>query len=187
MTRTQNASNDFIHRELTSCSISIELKFSAALPTSIELFIIGEKASTTFVDTARRVSKNLILTNWWTRMDTNGFVRRCQKLKHKFRGVFAADIFFKIDIRQFFNSKRVKISKSWYALAPHIKNEQPSSVCWSPWTILVFLQEYLPTTCKKMYSFNNYLKTNQFIVKTQNCAVFFCTSIDHLILLIDKL
>ena len=58
---TQQASHDFIDPELTNCSTSIELKFSAALPTKI--FIIGEKASTIFVDTARRVLKNHILTN----------------------------------------------------------------------------------------------------------------------------
>ena len=63
LTSTQQASHDFIHPELTNCSISIELKFLAALPTNIEIFIIGEKASTIFVDTARRVSKNHILTN----------------------------------------------------------------------------------------------------------------------------
>ena len=61
LTSTQQASHDFIHPELTNCSISIELKFSAALPSNIEIFIIGEKAST--IDSARRVSKNHILTN----------------------------------------------------------------------------------------------------------------------------
>ena len=35
LTSTQQASHDFIHPELTYCSISIELKFSAALPSSI--------------------------------------------------------------------------------------------------------------------------------------------------------
>ena len=93
MTSTQQASHDFIRPELTNCSISIELKFSAALLTSIEIFIIGEKASTIFVDTARRVSKNHSLTNYWTRTDTNGLIRRCQKLKQKFRGLFAAENF----------------------------------------------------------------------------------------------
>ena len=63
LTSTQKASPDFIHPELTNCSISFELKFSAALPTKIEILIIGEKASTIFVDTARRVSKYHILTN----------------------------------------------------------------------------------------------------------------------------
>ena len=45
LTSTQQASHDFIHPELTKSSISIELKFSAALPNNIEIFIIGEKAS----------------------------------------------------------------------------------------------------------------------------------------------
>ena len=63
LTSAQQASHNCIHPELTNCSISIELKFSAAIPTNIEIFIIGEKASTIFVDTARRVSKNHILTN----------------------------------------------------------------------------------------------------------------------------
>ena len=63
LTSTQQASHDFIRPELTNCSISVELKFSVALPNNIEIFIIGEKASTIFVDSARRVSKNHILTN----------------------------------------------------------------------------------------------------------------------------
>ena len=58
LTSTPQASHDFIYPELTNCSISVELKFSVALPNNIEIFIIGEKASTTFVDKARRVSKN---------------------------------------------------------------------------------------------------------------------------------
>ena len=45
LTSTQQASHDFVHPELTNSSISIELKFSAALPNNIEIFIIGEKAS----------------------------------------------------------------------------------------------------------------------------------------------
>ena len=55
---TQQGSHDFIHPELTNCSILIELKFSSVLPNNIEIFIVGEKASTIFV-----YSKNHILTN----------------------------------------------------------------------------------------------------------------------------
>ena len=63
-TSTQQASHDFIHPELTNCLISYEHMFSAALPSNIEIFIIGEKASTIFfIDSARRVSKNHILTS----------------------------------------------------------------------------------------------------------------------------
>ena len=68
LTSTQQASHDFIHPELANRSISIELKFSAALPNKIEIFIFGEKASTIFIDSARRVSKNHILTNGWMKM-----------------------------------------------------------------------------------------------------------------------
>ena len=63
LTSTQQASHDFIHPELTNSSITAELNFSAALPNNIESFIIGEKISTIYVDSARRVSKNHILTN----------------------------------------------------------------------------------------------------------------------------
>ena len=63
LTSTQQASHDFIHPELINCSISVELKFSVALPNNIEIFNIGEKGSTISVDSARRVSKNHILTN----------------------------------------------------------------------------------------------------------------------------
>ena len=63
LTITQQAFHDFIHPEQKNCSISVELKFSVALPNNIEIFIIDEKASTIFVDSARRVSKNHILTN----------------------------------------------------------------------------------------------------------------------------
>ena len=64
LTSTQQASHNFIHPERTNCSISVELNFSVALPNNIEIFIIGEKASTIFVDSARRVLKNQI---WQTK------------------------------------------------------------------------------------------------------------------------
>ena len=63
LTSTQQSSHDFIHPELTDCSMSVGLKFSVALPNNIEIFIIGEKAITVFVDSARRVSKYHVLTN----------------------------------------------------------------------------------------------------------------------------
>ena len=57
---TQQASHDFIHPELTNCSNSIELNFSAALPNNVEKIVFGERASTICVDSAHRVSKNYI-------------------------------------------------------------------------------------------------------------------------------
>ena len=68
LTCTQQTSHDFFHPEITNCSISIELKISAALPNNTEIFLIGEKSSTIFIDSARRVSKNHILTNRWMKM-----------------------------------------------------------------------------------------------------------------------
>ena len=52
--------------------------------------------------------------------DINGLIQRCQQLKHKFRGVFAADNFPSKLKSNIFNSKRVKILKFWHALAPHL-------------------------------------------------------------------
>ena len=62
LTSTQQASHEFIHPELTNSSISIELKFSTALAANIEIFIVGEKASTIFIDSNRKVSKNIPIT-----------------------------------------------------------------------------------------------------------------------------
>ena len=61
LTSTQQASHDFIHPELTNYSKSIALKFSAALRTNVEIFLIGEKASTIFVDTAQKSYSNKLM------------------------------------------------------------------------------------------------------------------------------
>ena len=59
LTSTQQASHDFFHPELTNGSISIELKFSSALANNIVIFILGEKASTIYFDSDRKISKNM--------------------------------------------------------------------------------------------------------------------------------
>ena len=59
LTSTQQASHDFIHPELTNSSISVEMKFATALTDNIELFIVSEKASTIYIDSNRKVSKNM--------------------------------------------------------------------------------------------------------------------------------
>ena len=46
---TQEASHDFIHPELTNCTISVELKFDAPLGENVELLFIRERASTVYV------------------------------------------------------------------------------------------------------------------------------------------
>ncbi len=80
LTSTLEASHDFIHPELTSCSITVELQFSNALADNTEILFLGEKSSTIFIDSTRRVSKNLTKQN-------------CKHLKFRFRGIFAADNF----------------------------------------------------------------------------------------------
>ena len=52
LTRT----HDFIHPELKNSSLSVELKFDAALAHNVEIFFLGEKASTIYIDSARNAS-----------------------------------------------------------------------------------------------------------------------------------
>ena len=58
LTSTQEATHDFIHPELTNSSLSVELKFGAALANNIKILFLGEKCSTVYIDSARNVSKN---------------------------------------------------------------------------------------------------------------------------------
>ena len=60
---TQEATHDFIHPELTNSSISVELKFDTALTNNVEVFFLGEKSSTVYIDSARNVSKNILPMN----------------------------------------------------------------------------------------------------------------------------
>lgn len=62
LTSTQQASHEFIHPELTNSSISLQLQFRTALPDNVELFLLGEKASTIYIDSARNVSKNVLMS-----------------------------------------------------------------------------------------------------------------------------
>ena len=61
VTSTEQASHDFLYPELTNAAISLELKFSAALAVNTEVFLLGEKASTIYIDSHRKVSKNVML------------------------------------------------------------------------------------------------------------------------------
>ena len=63
LTSTQEATHDFIHPELTNPSISVELKFDTALTNNVEVFFLGEKSSTVYIDSARNVSKNILPMN----------------------------------------------------------------------------------------------------------------------------
>ena len=50
LTSTQQASNDFPYPELTNAAVSLEFKFSVALPAKTEVFFLGEKASPIHID-----------------------------------------------------------------------------------------------------------------------------------------
>ena len=83
---TQQASHDFIHPEITNGSISIELKFSAALPSNLEIFIIGEKASTIFIDWARKDFVKSYSVKLMDEDEINSLVHACKLLNFKFWG-----------------------------------------------------------------------------------------------------
>ena len=59
LTSTQEASHDFSHPQLTNCTISVELQFDAPLAENIELLIMGERASTVYVHSDRKIVKKL--------------------------------------------------------------------------------------------------------------------------------
>ena len=61
LTSAQQASHIFLYPELTNAAVSVELKSSTALPGNTEVFLLGEKASTIYIDSNRKVSKNVIL------------------------------------------------------------------------------------------------------------------------------
>ena len=97
LTSTQEASHDFIHPELTNCSISVDLTFSRALPNKKEILFLGERSSTLYVSSDRKVTK--ILQSHIQQMDNTmilELIERCKHLKFKFTGVFAADNFAKL-------------------------------------------------------------------------------------------
>ena len=74
LTSTQQAFHDFFYPELTNAAVSVELKVSTALPGEIELFLLGEKASTIYIDSNRKVSKILILhltTSKWMKVTSH--------------------------------------------------------------------------------------------------------------------
>ena len=62
LTSTQEASHDFIHPELTNCTISVELKFDAPLGKNVELLFMGERASTFYVRSDRKIAKNTLMS-----------------------------------------------------------------------------------------------------------------------------
>ena len=61
LTSTQQASHDYLYPGLTDGSISIDLRFAKDIPDSLELFFLGERSSTIYINSARKVRKNFYL------------------------------------------------------------------------------------------------------------------------------
>ena len=59
LTSTQEASNDFSHPELTNCTISVMLKLDAPFAENIELLVMGERTSTVYFHSVRKIVKKL--------------------------------------------------------------------------------------------------------------------------------
>ena len=59
LTSTQESSHDFIHPELTNCSISVQLTFDGALAANVEILFLCEKSSKFYVNWERKVTKKL--------------------------------------------------------------------------------------------------------------------------------
>ena len=53
LTSTQEASHDFVHPELTNCSISVQLTFDGTLAANVEILFLGERSSTFYVNSER--------------------------------------------------------------------------------------------------------------------------------------
>ena len=61
LTSTQQASHDYLHPELTNASISISLRFSQRLQTTLKFFFWAERASTIYIDSARKCPRTWFL------------------------------------------------------------------------------------------------------------------------------
>ena len=61
VTSTPEASHDFIHPELTNCSISVELTHGIPLGDNVEVLFLGERCSTFCVNSERKVTKNITI------------------------------------------------------------------------------------------------------------------------------
>ena len=60
LTSTQQAAHDFLHPELTNCSVSLDLQFSNALTANLEIFVWGIRSSNVFITSDRKVTKNVL-------------------------------------------------------------------------------------------------------------------------------
>ena len=61
LTSTEEASHEYIHPELTNATITVELKFEADLTQNVEILFMGEKHTVIYIDSARNISKNVLM------------------------------------------------------------------------------------------------------------------------------
>ena len=94
LTSTQEASHDFIHPELTICSISVDLTFGTPLGDNVEILFLWERSSTFMLTLNETLQKTRLLhIRLMDNFEISYLVTKCFHLKHKFCGVFAADNF----------------------------------------------------------------------------------------------
>ena len=93
LTSTQQASHDFFHPELINCSISNELKFSAALANNIEIFCYWGNSKHYIHRFCPKNFKKLYSYKLMDENEINNLVQACKLLKYKFQSVFESDNF----------------------------------------------------------------------------------------------
>ena len=62
LTSNHEASHEFVHPELTNYTISVGLKFGAALGSNIDLLLLEERALTFYVRFDRKTARNTLMT-----------------------------------------------------------------------------------------------------------------------------
>ena len=60
---TKENSHDFVRPELTNCSTSVDINFSATLANNFEVLFMGERTSTIKVSSDRKLAKITLITH----------------------------------------------------------------------------------------------------------------------------
>ena len=181
LTSTQEASHDFIHRELTNCLFSLKLTFGTISGHNVEILFLGEGSSTFYVNSERKLRRTWFLDiRLMKNFEISYLVSKCFHLKHKFCGVFAEFLKLRIfqdcqiiallwSVPQYQHHQVVIgywfviINKKRYTLLIHLGRHQIA-------TILYTLERCSSTSKKKLFNSSDY---NQFRTQTQNCVESF--------------
>ena len=59
---TSTHKHNFFHSQLINCTISVELNFAAGLGTNVKLLFMGERASTVYMRSDRKITKKTRMT-----------------------------------------------------------------------------------------------------------------------------